>query len=1108
MTTRTPTTRQPTRILSALMQAALGSAALYQPSGGAARGFNDGVAMLATMADVRFLLDGHLQAWTGWAGLDDGAARRLGRLLRHRRADLASGSAVTAVVRRLLLSDAIPGCRPIDGDHETVHLAPGMPLETFVDSALDELDAVRALNTRPRTTASPGLHTAVVGLRGDRTRPSRSTELSLMIPDHDPAAQPEPPNVATAEPAPQLQPTHHELVDIAARLDASLPGKPYRAHRLRIMLSRLRTAAGPADRFEMLAGPTQVLNAPTGTGKNILVEALACWAVAHGHTMTVVLSRNVEVLRAVRALEQALPLFRDGARATPLMSPTAIARTMDEVMRTRPDWDPDGMWTAERLGYGCAVAAASSSDADVDDWRPGAEPCAGLRPASGDGARGTVACPWRSSCGKFRLSRAAATAEVIVTTHGNMHTGRMHAPLRHAGTVTDRMSVEELVMLRSQLIVVDEIDSFQSGALDQAARGVVLAASGSSATPLGALDEEFRRATGRVDPEVDSRVRSGLARSRYLAETYVSHLSYGRLEPTRRAVVPGTAARSWHVPRRWDGWLAAKLAGIAEDAELTGDMVQQLRSLFPGEADIAPTEPAVFATVRRTLRDVAEIPDTDTAQFSDLRIELDHVLGSTVPEQGERDLVIDRLLRRAILERLRLFLTRMVTDTPQLAAAGVDAVRPFSEELGPYARWRVTPNGPMGRLVFAFSEYVDEGAAGDVWLRAVGFGDDPHVGVLALGDTTALCHAGTRRVVLGLSATAYFPLAPRHHVHVAPTWWMPDQSGDVSVHAVEIPTTATSSIRSGRGQLVRVSGQQGRDRQEALRQIGYGVAPRLISELDQLGTDAPERARVLLATTSYESCSLLADGLVQGGMTAERIVVITRAEVNARGAADPRDLPTGPQVDLSGGARRIRHLPADRVEEFSALAGADVLIAPLARVQRGVNILGESDRSALGSIWLMVRPVPVMEEPEELVAHVNAKSLRENPAGDDPVAVLDGRRHTAGRHFEDIVTSAPYLRSMPLEVRVAVAAQILNGAVQLLGRARRGGTPATLHLVDGAFHDTSTGNDFARLLHALRERWRRAGDLPLVEELYGTTLQAFFDYADRARPTTRNPRTD
>lgn len=1093
-----PGLRPRARILSALMQAAIGAAALYRPGGLPASGSGSvGRRDVASLDHVRFLLDGHLEAWSGWSELDESDARRLGRLLRHRRADLASGQAVTAVVRRLLLSDAIPGCSPVDGDPDQIDVAAGMPLETFIDSALDELDASRALGQQQRPTAQAGIHSTVASLRGDHVQPWHSTELSLLVPDYDADMLPAPPRVLEAAPTPQLNPSHDELLVIAAVLDDAMPGEPYRAHRLEILLSQLRTADGHPHRFDLVAGPTQVLNAPTGTGKNILVQTLACWAVAQGRTVTVVLSRNVEVLREVRTLEEVLPRFRAGAQVTPLMSPRAIARTVQEVMRARPNWDPDGLWTAERLGYGCAITAATSSEVDVDDWRPGSEPCADLRPVSGSGRRHPAACPWRPGCGKFRLARAAATAEVIVTTHGNLHTGRLQTPLQHGNVVSDRMSVEELIMLRSHLIVVDEIDSFQSAALSQAARGIVLANKGGAPTPLVELDDEFRRATGRVDPEVDARVRRDLARSRYLAETYVSHLSYGRLGPTRRAVVPGSAARSWHVPRRWDGWLAAKLAGIGEDDELTPAMVRRLRSLFPGEADPDEAEPALFDPVRRTLRDVAEIPDTDTAHLNELRIELDHLLGSSIPGQAERDRVIDRLLRRAMLERLRRFLTRMVTDAPQLAAAGIDTARTFTEALGPYARWRVTPNGPMGRLVFAFSEHVEETVAQGVWLRAVGFGDDPHVGALALGDTTALCHTGSRRIVLGLSATAYFPLAPRHHIHARPTWWMPDQSGDVTVRAVEIPLTAPGPRR---GRLVRVSGQQGSDRHRSLRQIGHGVAPHVMADLDQLAAHTPDRARVLLATTSYESCGLLADGLMEAGMAPERIVVITRPDPDRSDITDNTGEPVMSPVEMSG-SRRPRYLAADRVEEFSALAGADVLIAPLARVQRGVNILGASDRSALGSIWLMVRPVPVMEEPDELVAHVNAKALRDHPAGEDPVVVLDGRRSTAGRHFEEIVTSAPFLRTMPKEVRVAVAAQILNGAVQLLGRARRGGTPATLNLVDGAFHDTTTGSDFARLLGSLRDRWQRSGDLPLVEELYGTTLQAFFDYADRARPS-------
>jgi hypothetical protein len=70
------------------------------------------------------------------------------------------------------------------------------------------------------------------------------------------------------------------------------------------------------------------------------------------------------------------------------------------------------------------------------------------------------------------------------------------------------------------------------------------------------------------------------------------------------------------------------------------------------------------------------------------------------------------------------------------------------------------------------------------------------------------------------------------------------------------------------------------------------------------------------------------------------------------------------------------------------------------------------------------------------------------------------------------------------------------GVIQLVGRARRGGTPATIYLADGAFLDPTAGPDLASLIRRLRDRWRNDGVLDRLRELYGTTLEAFFTYAD------------
>jgi hypothetical protein len=85
-------------------------------------------------------------------------------------------------------------------------------------------------------------------------------------------------------------------------------------------------------------------------------------------------------------------------------------------------------------------------------------------------------------------------------------------------------------------------------------------------------------------------------------------------------------------------------------------------------------------------------------------------------------------------------------------------------------------------------------------------------------------------------------------------------------------------------------------------------------------------------------------------------------------------------------------------------------------------------------------------------------------------------------------------------VKLSVTAEIINDAIQLIGRARRGGTPAVLHLVDGAFLDPQGGTDFATLIAQLRDKWDSAGVLDSMRSLYGTTLEAFFSYANQNAP--------
>jgi hypothetical protein len=387
----------------------------------------------------------------------------------------------------------------------------------------------------------------------------------------------------------------------------------------------------------------------------------------------------------------------------------------------------------------------------------------------------------------------------------------------------------------------------------------------------------------------------------------------------------------------------------------------------------------------------------------------------------------------------------------------------------------------MGRVLFAFTEQHDPEHPRDTSLRVSGFGGDPHTYVTTLGDLTALAHTGRRRIIVGLSATGYFPGAPHHHVHARPSWWVPDDAtGGIEVHAAPVTDEEMT--------FLRVSGTWGAERSDTLVRLGRRLwTTRLQPTLAGLARDpaSAHRARLLLATTSYQGANDLARGLSAAGVPADKIVLAVRPN-----AAESSTASSGPWTEL----------PADRLEQFGrtvGLAPGSILVAPLARAERGLNIVDGAGRSLVGSVWLVVRPVPILDEPPELLAHVHARAHAEATPTDDPAAVLDLMRVGAAKHFDELFASLPYFRSMPGETQLAIARETLNGIIQLAGRARRGGDIGVIHLVDYAFHDTTGRSDLPALIRRIRSEWDRDGHLDLMRSLYGRTLEAIFEFADR-----------
>ncbi|MEW2634729.1 hypothetical protein AB0903_24570 [Streptomyces sp. NPDC048389] len=1093
------------RLLPRVIACACVCAQVYFPAEG-----RSGTSLTA----AQFLLTGKFDAWDQYASLSLEDQHRLSRLLRHRTNELANETAFRNHAGDYFLRGDIPGFRLLD-DEEQVGAHHGLDPRDCADRLLTELDDIRASQLVTSPVAKPGeyTHTLRVPMAGRQSAPV------LAYYTFDEHHAPPPPRTERLRTAPELVEAVlkvEDFLDLNAQLDEP-PGKAFRVETLVPFFKKMRTGRGEAvgKALRLPAGTTRVLSAPTGSGKSVMLRSYGSWAVQEGHTVALVVDTNANALKLAHAIEQDLKKLDTRERlgvdpsevVVPLMSPNSLMRELERAVKgsENPEYVD---WVFARIGYSCQLPALASVDEAVDTWVPGGEPCTRLtpvRPERGEPYRSMPApkvCPFKQDCGKFRLARQACSARIIVTTHANLYAGRMHIPLElDDGTVDEKVSVEQFIMGRCQVVLIDELDAFQSTVMDRSGRGLTLAwGDRGHDRPLIDVDTQLVSAFGRLPAALEERTRSNVSECRRLAETYTMHLSRGDLtlsdqlpdEPGHKRR-KSEGSRRWIVPQRWDGWLTRHLAAFfVNDSTQVSAEPDPLPSpgaaaLLEAVCDRKIASYLLPEHVREFARAIREITATSDAAgvLEHVRGELFEMLVPWVPVTKTRAAVIDRLVRRMFLVPLRTMLYGFVHDAPQLKLAGVPAAEEIAQAVGGYESWRAIPHGPLGRLVFAFTEDHSPKSPQDTKLSAAAFGGDPHSYITSLGQITALAQAGHRRVVLGLSATAYMPGAHRHHIHARPMFVVPDEGSEVTIDARPIPGLE--------GELIRISGLSGKQRREATRQLGMKLWSELSRELEVLAAENMPGIQdaILLATTSYQSCRDLAEGMRAAGAPPGLIAVAVRPDADA-GTTDGPEADDRPWIEIAG----------DQLEDFGARAHARILIAPLKRAERSLNILSPGQRrSRIGSIWLAVRPMSIVDDPDELLAHVGARALDDRRVHAHPWIELDRSKKTAGTYFDELLSSRRYFSALPHRAKKAIAAELIASIIQLVGRARRGGTPGRLRLVDYAFLDPKGNSDLPSLIRQLRADWARTGELDVLLSTNGAALRAFFTFADNHTAT-------
>ncbi|MGW3389890.1 hypothetical protein [Streptomyces cinereoruber] len=1039
-----------------------------------------------------FLLSGQYDKWSAWASLPHEEKQRIADVLVNAPGEFASAPAFAAAARKRLATPPAgqaPQFVPVGEPAVTEAASPrvGDDLLGYVDRTLKRVhrDHPRPKPAPPATAGvwmTRKLYAGGVGeIQGRAVLPTFAGSSET-----DPRQSP--PQVYTAAHTPNVEIPTSDLLDLARQLDQRLKPEGRHLHQvLKVLFGQLNTTdtISPKEMIRLCAGATEIFNAPTGTGKSVLVRVMASWFAINRLTLAIVLPTVEATLAAAWDISQDLAFLGHPETCTPLMSPYGLhERAMKVASRIEgsiAEQSAKIRWKISQLSYGCSLNRFTES---THPYPAGSESCMSLYPLPP--TKGTRRCPFVPVCGKYQQHHHACTASVVVTNHHNFMMGRMPIGITLDDRPTDGLSVAEFLLRRCHATLIDEIDQFQSTAIGKCSSELVLDSRLDKKIPLQQLHDEL----GKQPPATVKELVPPVTYARYLTEFLLAAVCEGQLHLRHYEGDSGPVgdragmnSTGWHISGGRDRRLIHLLfpeSGITSEHEIPQELFDKLNALRPpkpGQDPLADPLSTVeledhYQEARGVLGELLGHRGTDLLTHAQHR--LDELLSDIVKNEHDRAEAVELLIVRTWLSELDDTLNDLTGKTAQLRSSGLASARALAERLERGIGANILPFGMLGRALFGYRVTGLDDPAKTGELTSQSITGDPHTYTAQLGSIVSLTLAGVERPVMGLSATAYFPQAVREHIHSTVKWWMTDAAPD-SIRAKK--HTITDSLNNP----IQISGLPQNLKAAALKALGESLYDtRIHPELERLEKEDKDRAHAAVVVNSYLHCRYIALGIYNSGNYTSGLCVAVPPDKERRSDLPP--LPAG-----------IVELTPEEFETFPSKG--KILIVPMARIARGLNIV-IGTKSAITPVYLCTRPLALLSDPPEMYASVNAAGLNSLPKepSDDPVAALTAARTEAWRRLSLIMRSAPGFGSTHKVLQEEIVAGMVVDMIQLAGRARRGGTDMTLHLVDYAFHRDSWQADLASILQRMHTNWDE-DERRRMNDIYREALAAFLAYA-------------
>lgn len=1011
-----------------------------------------------TLADAEVFLVGRPHLWMGWEGASEKVRVQIITLIKYRPVDLNQTGRFLEEAGRIMFGGGAPfrvagddlltelGTTPRLKETDVYYLQPGFDLDGLIEEKLCAVKSDPPLSSCNKWPAEGQILLRETQSDGYRTFVISEEQRSRLVLDDTPLPLLEAPNT------PIFSWEKASLHEIARALDEA--GRDPNNHLHQSHCSSLNSIVRNDGCVEAQAGKFHRVNAPTGTGKTVVMELMGIHTALQGHRVVIAVPNLTDVRNMVEALKRAVRVVAPHLNIAPLHSQRRIAKAGDYyIARGREDHPYD---------YRCLLDACAT-DGSVS--QRDVEPCFNLQIPGERRGRETFkrirSCPFLNQCGKRTMLEQALAADIVVVNHHALISGTTRIAVEGGGG--ESRSLLELLLRSASLFMVDEIDGLLLSAVDTSVFELPL----SNHIEHSSLAELHMEIFGRDSiPDVDA---STLYRAQRACNAVILH--------TTRLLQLALKHLTW--PDRETVWERAEDKMIAEYLGLDPLVLDGVCGY--GEQAIPPH----LVPLRELLQafshnDPLPSPTEVVVSIGSLldslarRKKLGLRLNEKKSEKNDKKLgkLKSSLVIRTSLHFIETSLRTLYADVPVLARAKVAAALRVQQDLAGSAPFSPTPLGPLQRVVYGFKR-KHEGR--DTWsLQVVAMSGDPHRTLQYLPNLTSKIHAGVNRTFIGFSATAFFPGASCFDLSAKTLIDVPDAKGNIRFENVNVS--------------VHVSGAALDSRLIHVRDLAYELWPWLVSRLAALEQDQDtcHRARLLLVTGSDAEAEQLASTLyeISGG---QRKVAWIRG---------------GKKSDRQERLPLANRLTYDDLVEFADGPNADVqlLVSSIYPMARGHNIVTADGKSALGGVVVCVRPLPASDQPGNNLAHL-CYSVGESiePSATPGLALLK-ERAKANRILNGIRLAPPYFYSQPKDIRFYTIMNVLVTLTQLVGRARRGGTPVTCYLADAAFFDTRF--TWAMLLERTIEKLKQDGHWNEFSTHHAGLVEAMTLYIEAAGPQT------